>query len=269
MIKNVTRCKKGFTLIELLVVIAIIAILASILFPVFARARENARRASCMSNLKQMGLAMMQYTQDYDECYPYSYSSGMGANPPGGSWLGTTSGDTYPTWGWSQLLYPYHKSLQILLCPSGVSSGSPDYTKTPIRGQYGANSLFLVSPPSATSPNKQPVKLSQLQAPANLYAIMDAGQYYMSYQYAEPAYSGAQAGYGDYLPGIGALGNACNTVSASYTNLAADCQSGRHFGGVNVVFADGHVKWLQDSVVSAEALKAAPNSEGAWNPANS
>lgn len=60
----------GFTLIELLVVIAIIAILAAILFPVFARARENARRASCMSNLKQVSLAIMQYTQDYDERYP-------------------------------------------------------------------------------------------------------------------------------------------------------------------------------------------------------
>lgn len=64
------KSKHGFTLIELLVVIAIIAILASILFPVFARARENARRSSCMSNLKQLGLAFMQYTQDYDEQLP-------------------------------------------------------------------------------------------------------------------------------------------------------------------------------------------------------
>lgn len=65
--------RKAFTLIELLVVIAIIAILASILFPVFARARENARRTSCVSNLKQLGLGMMQYTQDYDERYPRGY----------------------------------------------------------------------------------------------------------------------------------------------------------------------------------------------------
>jgi len=66
--------KSAFTLIELLVVIAIISILAAILFPVFGRARENARRASCMSNLKQIGLAIMQYTQDYDEKYPYMSS---------------------------------------------------------------------------------------------------------------------------------------------------------------------------------------------------
>src|SRR5689334_5202516 len=69
--------KPGFTLIELLVVIAIIAILAAILFPVFARARENARRASCQSNLKQIGLGIMMYTQDYDETFPRSAIGGF------------------------------------------------------------------------------------------------------------------------------------------------------------------------------------------------
>src|SRR5471032_187855 len=71
---------KGFTLIELLVVIAIIAILAAILFPVFARARENARRASCQSNLKQIGLGFQQYSQDYDERFPIALSSAGNAN---------------------------------------------------------------------------------------------------------------------------------------------------------------------------------------------
>jgi len=63
--------RKGFTLIELLVVIAIIAILAAILFPVFARAREKARQTSCLSNVKELGLGLMMYVQDYDECFPY------------------------------------------------------------------------------------------------------------------------------------------------------------------------------------------------------
>src|SRR5688572_16253581 len=78
------KTHKGFTLIELLVVIAIIAILASILFPVFARARENARRSSCQSNLKQLGLGFIQYTQDYDEKLP---ATGEISDSPLGSWV--------------------------------------------------------------------------------------------------------------------------------------------------------------------------------------
>lgn len=90
-----SAAKYGFTLIELLVVIAIIAILAAILFPVFARARENARRASCSSNLKQIGLGILQYTQDYDERFPLQAAAGF--------WPG---------------LKPYVKSDQIYKCPS-------------------------------------------------------------------------------------------------------------------------------------------------------
>ena len=90
---------RGFTLIELLVVIAIIAILASILFPVFARARENARRSSCQSNLKNIGLGFQQYLQDYDELFP----------------IGTTS--VAAGWG-SYQLQPYIKSTQVFACPS-------------------------------------------------------------------------------------------------------------------------------------------------------
>jgi prepilin-type N-terminal cleavage/methylation domain-containing protein len=88
------RKRSGFTLIELLVVIAIIAILAAILFPVFAQAREKARSASCLSNLKQIGLAVMMYTQDYDEIYPANYTYrawDTGSNPLGatadGRWI--------------------------------------------------------------------------------------------------------------------------------------------------------------------------------------
>jgi prepilin-type N-terminal cleavage/methylation domain-containing protein/prepilin-type processing-associated H-X9-DG protein len=99
--------KLGFTLIELLVVIAIIAILAAILFPVFARARENARRASCQSNLKQIGLGVLQYVQDYDEKYP-----------PGR--IGST-GDRKP---WFGMVQPYTKSLQLFRCPSDTKTGA-------------------------------------------------------------------------------------------------------------------------------------------------
>jgi len=92
--------RSGFTLIELLVVIAIIAILAAILFPVFAQAREKARQASCTSNLKQIGLAEMQYVQDYDEIYS-------------GSYINTNNGREY----YPELIYPYTKNRQIYQCP--------------------------------------------------------------------------------------------------------------------------------------------------------
>lgn len=108
--------KNGFTLIELLVVIAIIAILAAILFPVFAKAREKARQTSCASNLKQIALSILQYSQDYDERYPLSYPvtgvEGTRASACGGN----------PSYWWMDALEPYVKNEQIFHCPSGERS---------------------------------------------------------------------------------------------------------------------------------------------------
>jgi prepilin-type N-terminal cleavage/methylation domain-containing protein/prepilin-type processing-associated H-X9-DG protein len=109
--------KRGFTLIELLVVIAIIAILAAILFPVFARARENARRASCQSNLKQIGLGFKQYTQDYDELFPVYNVGGVG----------TTVSGNFTVSEWVQALQSYTKSVQIFQCPSEPNTNGTDY----------------------------------------------------------------------------------------------------------------------------------------------
>ncbi|MGD9519211.1 MAG: DUF1559 domain-containing protein [Armatimonadota bacterium] len=103
--------RRGFTLIELLVVIAIIAILAAILFPVFAKAREKARQASCQSNLKQIGLALLMYAQDYDEIFPKNEPH---VTPPAG----------VPEWSithWSGFIMPYVKNNQLFLCPSRKS----------------------------------------------------------------------------------------------------------------------------------------------------
>ena len=108
------KLTKGFTLIELLVVIAIIAILAAILFPVFARARENARRASCQSNLKQIGLGIMQYTQDYDEKMPGERMGGV---------------------HWGYVIQPYVKSVQLFKCPSNTSTGNVAFAPTPTPAQ--------------------------------------------------------------------------------------------------------------------------------------
>jgi prepilin-type N-terminal cleavage/methylation domain-containing protein/prepilin-type processing-associated H-X9-DG protein len=135
--------KKGFTLIELLVVIAIIAILAAILFPVFARARENARRSSCSSNLKQIGLGLMQYTQDYDEKYIRFGENNSGGVP-----------------NWTQAVQPYVKSTQMFVCPSNPNSGAnkaaagtyQGIAYPEIRRSYGMNRNAPLSEGSVASP---------------------------------------------------------------------------------------------------------------------
>lgn len=113
--------RRGFTLIELLVVIAIIAILAAILFPVFAKAREKARQASCLSNVKQISLGIMQYAQDYDEMLPIYAEAGPTVPWPSGS-----LGNPY----WIVQIYPYVKNVQVFNCPSGdlVFTGAPTST---------------------------------------------------------------------------------------------------------------------------------------------
>ncbi|RYX85440.1 DUF1559 domain-containing protein [bacterium] len=118
----------GFTLIELLVVIAIIAILAAILFPAFSRARENARRASCQSNLKQIALGIQQYTQDYDERFPVvDAATGFAGNP-----------------GWAFATQPYLKSEQIFQCPSD-SGVNPVGVDLPTRALSAGFSDYLIN----------------------------------------------------------------------------------------------------------------------------
>jgi len=226
---------RAFTLIELLVVIAIIAILAAILFPVFARARENARRASCMSNLKQMGLSMMMYVQDYDETFPARYFANN------------------PTQYWWQLLQPYAKSVQVFHCPS-----SP-FTETS-NGQYGANWLIMNN-------DNNTMKLASVQSPATTYLIMDAGIYYV-----QPHIGAAGSNAWEYLPGIGNCSamESYGSKPIEYPATLNDCQNGRHFDGLNMVFADGHVKWLKGDVVKRESNKClsdyCPTVKTAWNP---
>src|SRR5665213_297271 len=108
--KMLVSSRRGFTLIELLVVIAIIAILAAILFPVFAKVREKARQTSCLSNMKQLGLAFAQYNEDYDE------------KQPNGTWWSYSSGA-----GWDGEIYPYVKSVNVFLCPDDTTYSKVSY----------------------------------------------------------------------------------------------------------------------------------------------
>ena len=163
--------KQGFTLIELLVVIAIIAILAAILFPVFARAREKARQSACLSNCKQLGLAVMQYVQDYDGCYPDSSSVGLlYSNGYQGAahiteygiriWADATQAAPY---GMARTLGPYIKNQQMFICPSDPKVDR--WIPGNIRGSYYMRHAidgyaFSVRMPVAESVIKRPAQLA-------------------------------------------------------------------------------------------------------------
>ena len=131
MIIRLNLHRKGFTLIELLVVIAIISILAAILFPVFARARENARRASCQSNLKQIGMGFIMYVQDYDERYPMA------------EWTVSPAVDG----AWPVILQPYLKSTQIFHCPSNSADVGSSYI---LNNYFIEQSEATIDSPSTT-----------------------------------------------------------------------------------------------------------------------
>jgi len=163
--------KQGFTLIELLVVIAIIAILAAILFPVFARAREKARQSACLSNCKQLGLAVMQYVQDYDGCYPDAASTGLWdytVGYIGGPFISeyairiwADQAHTTP-YGMGKTLNPYVKNMQIFVCPSDPKVDR--WTAGWARGSYYMRHAidayaFSVRMPVAESVIKRPAQL--------------------------------------------------------------------------------------------------------------
>lgn len=234
--------RKAFTLIELLVVIAIIAILAAILFPVFARARENARRTSCLSNLKQIGLGVMMYVQDYDETYPRNrFNYGTSTNPDWRDYL-------------YQVLAPYTKN-DIFYCPSSPVRGINE-------GGYGSNVRILVT-------TAAPVKMASINNTAATYMMMDFGAWVINTS-ASIDNNIAAPKNAQYLPGTGkatGIARDYNPTAASgyYERFQTDYLSGRHFDGVNIAYADGHSKWQKTSTVFAEFQKT---DQGAFNPAN-
>ena len=222
--------RRGFTLIELLVVIAIIAILAAILFPVFARARENARRASCSSNLKQIGLGFMQYTQDYDEAYPLAVVAGG------------------PTIGWADGIQPYVKSTQLFQCPSesrgpNANPASDGYTDYWYNGMlsYSAANGYASSVSQAALPN---VVLTILSGDGDS-AIVGSARYR-----ANGCGNAGAAGDPTGNPGFGNCAGAAAQLATKGGMGAPNASTAntRHLDGVNLAFADGHVKWYKGNL---------------------
>ena len=197
--------KSAFTLIELLVVIAIIAILAAILFPVFARARENARRSSCQSNLKQLALGAIQYSQDYDEqVLPVRV-------------------DATHYFAWTDIVQPYVKSTQLLLCPS-VSAGAQSYSYNWQIGGFPNRSLASYELPSQTVQFVDGIGTGFSPA-TNSLLFFAADENYAGRFYGRRAVANSSA------------------VDAS----VALANPTLHLEGMNYSFADGHVKWLKYS----------------------
>jgi prepilin-type N-terminal cleavage/methylation domain-containing protein/prepilin-type processing-associated H-X9-DG protein len=223
--------QSGFTLIELLVVIAIIAILAAILFPVFARARENARRAACQSNLKQLGLAFAQYNQDYDGRYAYTDDGGNGT--PGKGEVDTPWGPyTRQVLGWQHMLSPYVKSTQIFKCPSATAGDNEknagvNNTQSTGLSNYGYNTKVNGGwgVPSNPTWGEGALNEAKLEYPAMTIVLNDNSR---------NASAGAQTG-----PGTDGWNNAQGHVDL----IKAGGGLTRHLDGGNYLFADGHVKW--------------------------
>ncbi len=219
---NVIMKKSAFTLIELLVVIAIIAILAAILFPAFARARENARKASCMSNLKQIGLGIMQYTQDYDERFPMRYYGGAGGRQEANTWR--------------RVIMPYVKSTQLFQCPSNTRNNvfADDSTD-------GTNGTVDNMRPAGLNPATDPRFFrSYAINGANTFGGTPPSEYNRAAALAEMVSSAEIVLVTEMGQGRGFTGD-----MGAATNWGTAESFRGHMGTVNFLFCDGHVKAMK------------------------
>ncbi len=233
MTTNIRTRSGAFTLIELLVVIAIIAILAAILFPVFARARENARRSSCQSNMKQIGLGILQYNQDYDEKMMAAKNDGIYTNVP-----------------WMVQLQPYVKSYQLFVCPSNTSGKTVENTTgheaqgvptggVPVSyiangglddtGVFGGNRPF-----TWYGTKRAPTSLAEITSPATtLLVVEQSGDQNEEFCYDTTKFTGG------------------GSPQKQFTN---------HLTTTNFLFCDGHVKSMKPTATATSTLNMWTNS---------
>ena len=222
--------RSGFTLIELLVVIAIIAILAAILFPVFARAREKARQTSCLSNLKQLALANLAYIQDNDERWPRT------------CWGDNVCGPVISATAWMTGCYPYIKNKQIFVCPSqpAGSECAMDGQKAPVSPNcvwasgggtsYGHNEELGSNMPS----------LAQLRYPAAIVILADCRCNWIGGYWNQP----------DAIRGALGRVRASTRWSTCHGCGSPDLgKEGVHNEGSNLAFADGHAKYYASNAL--------------------
>ncbi len=263
-----SRLHRGFTLIELLVVIAIIAILAAILFPVFARARENARRTSCLSNLKQIGLGMQQYTQDYDErVVPYR---NVGTNPYAADARVETQAKANVFM--NQLLDPYIKSAQVWACPSNPSAwvniDTSSVAVDPGYKSYGGQNSYTVNNYAMKS-NIGP-SIASFPEVANTYALLD-GSYYNALprgacQLVSDQPSGFNPTTSTYPQYWKNLGNSQAFRIPNVTDAEApDLIKSRHMETINTLYLDGHAKSINWTKIVNDA-PAVGKKDSQWDP---
>ena len=235
------RRSRGFTLIELLVVIAIIAILAAILFPVFARARENARKSTCQSNLKQIGLAASQYRQDYDQTSPsfiyaaVAYNHSANSNPCTAVYM-------------TDLFQPYVKNWGVFRCP------------TTNRGPYNnSNSTCGISGHSGVTWSYGPImslysgktRVADYHTDAQ---FEDVGNtlYFACLPDTATQYTGSNP---NGCGGMGFWGCSDNVPFPTPSTVLVDRQSRVHTDGGNFLYYDGHVKWLRDTAAREHTIQ--------------